>query len=101
MINEEYVKAIIQYYENMTFTIYSDIAYIETARDLVKALKEQPINFEKNIFVDTCPPYDVIPFECDDSCCKIDLSCDTEWRAHQISCWKKALEYTPDTEPKE
>ena len=55
--------------ESETYSIYSDISEIDNGRNVVDALKKEPLDLEDNRFYDRCPT--MLPnFKCDGRCKK-------------------------------
>lgn len=82
MNQKEKVKFLINKIEKENYTIYSNTSEIDNMRNVLNALKKEPLNLEDERLYDECPT--MLPnFKCDGRCEK-------NYKL-QLECWKDAL----------
>lgn len=83
MIKKEKIDFIINDLERETYSIYADLSEIDNSRNVVEALKKEPLDLKDKRLYDRCPT--MLPnFKCDGRCEK-DYTL-------QLDCWKEALQ---------
>lgn len=83
MIRKEKIDFIINDLESETYSIYADPNEIDNSRNVVEALKKEPLDLKDKRLYDRCPT--MLPnFKCDGRCEK-DYTL-------QLDCWKEALQ---------
>jgi len=84
MTTAEKVERVINKIEGYSFNIYSDENDLSDLKDILRALKRQPLDFNDIDFCSMCPTSAWFPdFECDERCIK-------DWKLNG-ECWRDAL----------
>jgi hypothetical protein len=84
---KEKIDFIINALESETYSIYADSSEIDNSRNVVEALKKDPLDLKDKRLYDRCPT--MLPnFKCDGRCEK-DYTL-------QLECWKEALQDDDD-----